>query len=307
MNNYLPKFRIFKKSNNKSVYNFRSQNHNTAYKEFSQYVEKTLHANLNDYYFEMVHEWFDSKGVAHEEPLIKSFLKDAHEETEEQYNRDCRPFDKIDIENFKKIMNDDISSKYTECVAMMEKDVDEYDIVIDNIKSLLSNIDLNTAPRSKMEEIKNLIDKAYDLKDKIENYISMIKEKHQTNEWWDITFHILDDLKYNLPILIKKAHSYPAFMSELPEAKEKKPWILWKEELKKLLLNINLYKYYDQSGIIDKNDKQMVKIHKEYKNTLPYHKGTKKDLDYMALRELANKHWEFIWDWLKEYGTHLWD
>jgi hypothetical protein len=51
----------------------------------------------------------------------------------------------------------------------------------------------------------------------------------------------------------------------------------------------------------------MVEIHKKYESTLPYVKGTYKQLEYSKLRELINKHWEFICDWMKEHGRDLWD
>ena len=101
--------------------------------------------------------------------------------------------------------------------------------------------------------------------------------------------------------------------SESSEIKDERPVVsekgveLWREELIKFLENVLLYKYYDGYGIVDEKDKQMVEIHKKYESTLPYVKGTYKQLEYSKLRELINKHWEFICDWMKEHGRDLWD
>ena len=147
--------------------------------------------------------------------------------------------------------------------------------------------------------------------------IFLLKTNHNYYERWSIDTHIIDDLRFNLPIMIENLHGCPESFceraSESSEIKDERPVVsekgveLWREELTKLLENVLLYKYYDGYGIVDEKDKQMVEIHKKYESTLPYVKGTYKQLEYSKLRELINKHWEFICDWMKEHGRDLWD
>jgi hypothetical protein len=39
---------------------------------------------------------------------------------------------------------------------------------------------------------------------------------------------------------------------------------------------------------------------------MPYYEGTKDDIDYGRLKELLDKYWYNIWDWVKENGNQLW-
>lgn len=151
------------------------------------------------------------------------------------------------------------------------------------------------------------------------------RHRHSPNEWWDIEWHILDDLKFNVPILIEKCHGCPnefwfrARVEKHPDEKTRPTDLnptneevdrgmeLWKEELERLLENIRLYQFYEGYGYFDKKDKLMSKIAEKYGDTIPYVPGTNRRIDYLKLDKLQEKAWNSIWDWLKEYGQALWD
>ena len=300
--NYKPSFRIFKivRGKKKIIHRFESDNYETAYQYFEDYFKRYLEEpDSNDkYYFEIVHDYFGPDGKKYD---------DEHE-YELKYDKELREYDISKIDCFKDSVNiQKLSNDSAGIVHDIINKTREMQDMCFYITRLLKSTDLKTAPEKQINEITDSISKFYDLEHDVKNYISMIKEKHQISEYWSIYNHILDDLKYNIPLLIKNSHGYPACYDELAKGTNKKPWTLWKEDLKELLLNINLYLYYENYGIPDKDDKQMAAIHKKYKNTIPIYPGTKRDIDYVKLNELTEKHWNYIWDWMKEKGRGLWD
>ena len=303
--NYKPTFRIFKivKGKKEIVHRFESDNYETAYQYFTNYYNQNLSNDTeNKYYFEIVHDYFGLDGKKYD---------DEHK-YEYTYDKELREHDISKIDYFKKeVVIPNLLQKLSSDSAGIVHDIinktKEMQDMYFYIVRLLKSTDLKTAPEKQMDEITDSISKFYDLEHDVKNYINMIKEKHQISEYWSLYNHILDDLKYNIPLLIKNSHGYPGCYDELAKGTGKKPWTLWKEDLKELLLNINLYLYYEGYGIPDKDDKQMKAIHKKYKNTIPIHPGTKRDIDYVKLNELTEKHWDYIWDWMKEKGQGLWD
>jgi hypothetical protein len=180
----------------------------------------------------------------------------------------------------------------------------------------IKETDLDKCSEKEIDNIKTKIDKLNDQKYKFNDLYYLIKNKHNTNESWDISHHILTDILYNIPILIKTKHGIPCyFLSKVKEdvasdyTKEewKKAEEIYDNELKKLILYVRLYYFYSDYGIVDKKDKEMQKIYNEYKDTIPYEKGTYKQIDYKKLSELQMKYWNLIWDWMKEYGQMIWD
>lgn len=156
----------------------------------------------------------------------------------------------------------------------------------------------------------------------IKNIFSYMRTGHSIGEYWSIDYHILEDLKYNLPILIENHVGYPSFIAEnarkqlgivdnkINEQNDKESELalkMWEDDLKFLLENVLLYEYYESFGIVSNDDKQMVEIDKKYRHTLPYKEGTNKELDYAKLYELSQSNWNNIWDWMKEKGQALWD
>ena len=295
---YLPRFRIFEKGKRKHIYEFQTDNYDTAYQLFLDHIKKIPNNENKKYYFKMVSEYYDANGKRHER-FIKSKYK---------YTDECRQYDIVKIKSFLDSDNPNCVSNGLNAVGKVNETISEYSILCIKIKSMVSPTDLATAPESKIDEIIKLINQADELKGKIENYTSMIEHNHTSYEWWNLNSHILEDLKYSLPILIKDSQGYPQIFTEKAKGTEfeSKPWLMWKKELENLLLHVNLYLYYSEYGIIDKNDKQMVKIHKKYKNTIPRHKAST-DIDYLELNKLTQEHWNAIWDWMKEWGQGLWD
>lgn len=149
------------------------------------------------------------------------------------------------------------------------------------------------------------------------------KEGHSLKEWWSLDYHILEDLKYNLPILAAKHTGVPTFIcdrackelgKEFPKDGDYGDEVtnlaskMWEDELMKLLENVLLYQYYEGYGHFDSDkDKMMVEIDKKYRHTLPYKAGTNKEFDYDKLHLLTQERWNAIWDWIKENGQALWD
>lgn len=155
------------------------------------------------------------------------------------------------------------------------------------------------------------------------------KNKHSMNEHWSLDMHILDDLRFNIPKLLndrvstptrfyeearmtthkdeknfdfeKSLKDNPMFSDEETSLAEK----LWNSQLEKLLLDIKLYDFYSNFGIPRYENEP--DFYETWKNTLPYKPGTLKELDFAKLRALENKHWNAIWNWIKENGRDLWD
>jgi hypothetical protein len=159
------------------------------------------------------------------------------------------------------------------------------------------------------EKIKNIL---FEIKD----VFYYIKHKHSIRETWSIDKHMLQDLKFNLEKLAENHYGVPQFIIDrikkdsncknddtLMELASKE----WKRELLELRNNIMLYFYYENYGIIDENDYEMIAIDAVYRKTIPYKPGTYKELDYVKLSKLQKKYWNKIWNWIKEYGESLWD
>lgn len=157
---------------------------------------------------------------------------------------------------------------------------------------------------------------------RVSNTIRYLFTGHAGNEWWSIDKHVLADLRHNLPILIAKHVGYPssfdkkarelldsdkAVKREYGDSTDKLATKMWEEEVGRLLENVLLYEYYDSFGVFDDGDSQMAEIDRKYRDTLVYKRGMNKEFDFRAMYELAQKKWDSIWDWMKEYGQNLWD
>ena len=180
--------------------------------------------------------------------------------------------------------------------------------------------------------------KLSDFKYWLKDIFYLFKHKHNRNESWSLDYHLIEDLKFNLPLIIKtisennggvphdmcikalaEKHANDANYDPIA-AFNANPNVIWTEkgvmdlahkkwldELKAGLLNIRLYYYYSNFGIIDeKKELDMLEVHKEYAKTIPYVKGTYKEIDYLKLNEMTKKCWNRIWTWLREYGQDLW-
>ena len=183
-----------------------------------------------------------------------------------------------------------------------------------------------------------LADVCSDIKYWFKDLFYWLKTKHNRNESWSLDSHILDDLRHNLQLIIDDVEKGPAGIPndmcikalkekhkndpnfDIEKAYNANPNIIWDEEgvmdlatnmwistLKTGLLNVKLYCYYADYGIIDeKNDKDMIEIHEKYASTIPYVPGTYKEIDYQKLAKMTEKCWNSIWNWIKEHGQSLW-
>ena len=156
--------------------------------------------------------------------------------------------------------------------------------------------------------------------------VFMLKHKHQYGEYWSLDSHILDDLKWNIPLLNKHAHgiAMPYIDKAVCEMhkdekdfdirewnkthheytnEEEKLAVKYQEESRnELLKHVKLYEYYRDHGVTD--DKE---LDKKWHFTLPIKKGTYDHFDYKKLDALRLKHWNKIWEWMRMYGETLWD
>ena len=163
-----------------------------------------------------------------------------------------------------------------------------------------------------MDILNDKISKIYELDTEIRDNTLYLKSKHGIREEWDIAYHMMQDVLFNIPRLIKLKHGIPAIFHEMGKKAfpndEKKAWKrgeeLYDDELRKVLLYIRLYFYYSNYGIVHKNEKDMVKIDNEYRKTLP---NKNSDTYYTELDRLTQNAWNNIWDWVKEWGQYIWD
>lgn len=161
-----------------------------------------------------------------------------------------------------------------------------------------------------------------DFKFNVRNILGFIRRKHAYDESWNLDLHILEDLRYNIPILAKHHCGYPNFIADKAKDQLKKDGLtdeefkkleseiaskMWTEELLSLHRKVLLYLYYSNYGLVDDNDKEMALIDSIYRDTIPYREGTYKEIDYTKLGEMVQEHWNNIWDWVKEKGQALWN
>jgi hypothetical protein len=146
--------------------------------------------------------------------------------------------------------------------------------------------------------------------------------RHSIEESWSLYDHILSDMKYNLKKMAEHHMGCPTFICDRARERlgKERPMDgdydgetmalaekMWYDELMNLREAVLAYDYYRSYGIVDENDEDMDDIVEKYKDTLPYKPGTNKVFDYEKLNELALGKWNYIWNWMKEYGESLWD
>lgn len=167
-----------------------------------------------------------------------------------------------------------------------------------------------------------LYDKAiwfvYRVLDKVHQVISFIKDTnyyfktykkksvHDRNIWYCLNSHILEDLRWNLPKLRDESHGYPG---NLNNAKE------WKDKIDDMLLAMQSYFIYKelygqpQKECPEEWSKLGQKFIDNYKNlisNIPYYENSH-DINYEELNDLVAKSWDDMWNWMKQWGSDLWD
>ena len=119
---------------------------------------------------------------------------------------------------------------------------------------------------------------------------------HSIIESWDLMDHVLSDLEYNLPIMIKYTNSHPDTLT----------YDQWTGVLSDLLLHVKLYRFYTNYGIAGDSEEDR-KFEAEWAKTIPTIPGTNGELDYKRLHEMTSSEWNSIIDTLREWGPSLWD
>lgn len=175
-------------------------------------------------------------------------------------------------------------------------------------------------------------DKAKDFRWWLSDMCFFFKNNHQRNESWSLDYHMINDIIFNLPILIKNKHGVPTefcakaraelhkedkkfnlekSFEENPNSDEKEMKLadkMWSEELERGLLYAKLYSFYTSFGKLDKDAwEDSEKFEEEWAKTIPYVPGTYHEIDYRKLYALENKYWNSLWNWIKDNGRNLWD
>ncbi len=227
---------------------------------------------------------------------------------------------KTDIYVIKQFLSDKKKNVFNKPVKSIDRFVENLDDKIyphiqetDDIAFDLVGKDLNKLSTESLRNFAERIKKVNTTHNEISEVDGLLNKKHSTNEYWDITWHMLSDLLYNIPILIKKRTGLPGYFyakgrKEFPKD-EKKAWKraseLYDRELENVLLYIRLYQYYSSYGIVDRKCRNMAKIDKEYRKTIPLESNG--DINYAELDKLKKKYWNMIWTWVKKWGQCIWD
>lgn len=156
--------------------------------------------------------------------------------------------------------------------------------------------------------------------------VYLLRNKHKYGEHWSLDCHILDDLKWNLPKLVKNCIGVSLLYLDKAVCEthkdekdfDVKKWnethyehtdeefklaVQYQEEARNRLLNyVKTYEYYRDCGITE--DKA---LDKRLHHTLPIKKGTYDHFDYKKLDALRTKYWNKIWEWMRTMGETLYD
>ena len=156
----------------------------------------------------------------------------------------------------------------------------------------------------------------------IRNYDLRHNASHQRMEQYSMYDAILDLLTFNLPQYfepkclatpggyVEKARKMlgesPSKDSKVSKKVGEKAQELWRAELTKLYEYVMVYRYYSGFGIIDGRNKAENAIDAKYKDTIPYHPGTYKEIDYRKLNKLTETYWNLWTSQYQKIGRCLW-
>ena len=159
--------------------------------------------------------------------------------------------------------------------------------------------------------------------------VYLIKNKQQYSASWSIDDKLLELLKFNLPILKRSKYTLSwamlekAYLEKHPDktvadAKKhfsengstknlKKRAIELEHKLfDELIDDIRAYNYYMYwHDCIDPKDKEQVETDKKLRHTLPLIKGSYDSYDRTKLNALIDKHWNRIWETVRQYGREF--
>lgn len=237
------------------------------------------------------------------------------------------------LKEYRRIANPEFTYYYgdTECVVDYDKDGNEmrFDSLAESAKAWKKTETLGEKISMWLDV--NICDKARNFFYERKKRRFWKKTQHGYEESYSLDMHIINDIIFNVPIIKTTCNGYPQMFSDkaiLELHKNEKSFDLEKyysehhgnveknvedlatamyhAELDKLLLNAKLYVYYSAYGIIDDSNKDEVEFDKKWSKTLPYQPGRYKELNYKKLHTLQDKHWNSVFNWIKQYGRFLW-
>ncbi len=175
-------------------------------------------------------------------------------------------------------------------------------------------------------------DKMSDFLTCLKNTCFFFKTGHSRQESWSLDSHLVNDLIFNIPLLLKNKHGVPGEFCvkaraelhktergfDVEKSFEKNPNSsdeelklaeeMWNEDLEKGLLYAKLYSFYSSYGIFSGDEwPDAKKFESEWKKTIPHVPGMYNRVDYVKLSALTNKYWNSLWNWVKDNGRNLWD
>lgn len=258
--------------------------------------------------------------------MIKFWAKDNHEAYEE-------------LKKYRKVANKDYTYYFDTTGYYVGSKLDDNGNVkrYDDHEEMIE--DWKEAD-SLLEKIVNVMTWPFEaMNDKFSCFLSWLKDtcfffktKHSRQESWSLDYHLVDDLIFNIPLLLKSKHGVPIEFcmkarTELHKSErgfdakksfEKNPSPsdeeiklaedMWNKELEKGLLYAKLYSFYSNYGIFSGDEwPDAKKFESEWKKTIPYVPGMYNRVDYMKLSALTNKYWNSLWNWVKDNGRNLYD
>lgn len=127
---------------------------------------------------------------------------------------------------------------------------------------------------------------------------------HNRTEWYNLIDHIISDLKYNIPIMLKEAHGYNSQFDNIEG---------WQNCLVDFLLILQEYDFY-QDYMMDKTcneyykqfGQKFIDNHNRLVNSIPYYDYST-DIDYSKAYKSQEDNWNELCEWMKKYGRNLWD
>lgn len=152
------------------------------------------------------------------------------------------------------------------------------------------------------------------------------KNHHDIRESWSLDTHLLEDLRWNLKILIEESHGYstqfivevvadehkddPNFnvgewMEKNPNPSkdiDKKAMERMKQTYAHIIHLIDLYEFYDNTQLGENPNETKTPDMQDI-----IYPGTLDEIDYAAMYKKAQEYWNEIWDMVKKYGQGMWD
>lgn len=244
-----------------------------------------------------------------------------------------------DMEEMHEAWQSEHSEKSDELKAAAEDRNERAQRVVDDFKAFLGSYDPRhgeAEPDENDPTADDPCDEAEsvyeDFKYFLDHYDRASSSSHMRSEHWSLDHHILLDLEFNAKELIEKKHGVPteccvkavAYSHRNEPGFDAEKWYsdhngncsseemklaetFWNGELERLIAAIQRYRYYSDSGVVDKGDKEMVELDKALRSTIPTVPGTDGEFDYKLLSKMTDAAWDDIWEIWRRIGRNCWD